>query len=209
MKLPPTPTMNSHASPPLNNPRSRGGFGRPANSVFTEEPGHRAGFFRFRRTIMTDPQSTPEPAIDETTFDQKHREYARRADDIRAANKIVLFDSLAAAGIETVTVIFDGYGDSGQIERIDVEPGQGTILLPSDRIEIARTAWENPEIERQTLTVREAIETLVYDFLIQVHSGWEINDGAYGEFTFDVAERTIKLDYNERYTSSEHYSHEF
>jgi len=158
---------------------------------------------------MTDPQSTFDPAIDETAFDRKHREYAHRAGETRAANKAVLFDSLAAAGIETVTVLFDGYGDSGQIERIDVEPGEGTVLLPPDRIEIARTIWESPEIERQTLTVREAIETLVYDFLRQVHSGWEINDGAYGEFTFDVAERTIKLDYNERYTSSEHYSHEF
>jgi hypothetical protein len=158
---------------------------------------------------MTGSQSTPEPAIDETAFDQKQLEYARRSGDIRSANKAVLFDVLAAAGIETVTVIFDGYGDSGQIERIDVEPGQGTVLLPSDRIEIVRTIWESPEIQRQTLTVREAIETVVYDFLRQTHDGWENSDGAYGEFTFDVAERTIKLDYNERYTSSEHYSHEF
>ncbi len=88
---------------------------------------------------MTNPQSTPEPAADGAAFDQKQREYARRAEEIRAANKTVLFDSLAAAGIETVTVIFDGYGDSGQIERIDVEPVEGAILLPSDRIEIART----------------------------------------------------------------------
>ena len=158
---------------------------------------------------MTDPQSTPEPAIDETAFDQKHREYARRTEHIRVANKIVLFDSLAAAGIETVTVLFDGYGDSGQIERIDVGAGEGTILLPADRIEIARTTWESPEIERQTLTIQAAIETLVYDFLRQVHSGWEINDGAYGDFIFDVTEWTIKLDYNERYTSSENFSHEF
>ena len=158
---------------------------------------------------MNDPQSTPEPAIDGTALDQKQREYARRAEEIRASNKAVLFDSLAAAGIETVTVIFDGYGDSGQIERIDVEAGERTVLLPSDRIDIARTTWGSPEIERQTQTVQEAIETLVYDFLRQVHSGWEINDGAYGEFTIDVAERTIKLDYNERYTSSEKFSHEF
>jgi hypothetical protein len=158
---------------------------------------------------MNDPQSPPEPAIDDTAFDRKHREYVRRAEEILVANKAVLFDSLAAAGIETVTVLFDGYGDSGQIERIDVGAGEGTILLPFDRIEIARTTWESPEIERQTLTVHEAIETLVYDFLRQTHSGWEINDGAYGEFTFDVAERTIKLDYNERYTSSENFSHEF
>ncbi len=158
---------------------------------------------------MIDSRPTPESIIDRAAFDQKQREYARRAEQILAANKTVLFDALAAAGIETVTVIFDGYGDSGQIERIDVEPGEGTILLPADRIEIARTIWESPEIERLTQTVQEAIETLVYDFLSQVHSGWEINDGAYGEFTFDVAERTIKLDYNERYTSSENFSHEF
>lgn len=158
---------------------------------------------------MTDPQSTPEPAADGDAFDQKHREYVRRAEENRSANKSVLFDSLAAAGIETVTVLFDGYGDSGQIERIDVEPGEGTISLPSDRIEIARMIWESPEIERQTLTVQEAIETLVYDFLRQTHAGWEIDDGAYGEFVFNVAERTIKLDYNERYTSSENFSHEF
>jgi len=158
---------------------------------------------------MTDPQSTPEPAIDETAFDQKHREYARRTEHIRVANKIVLFDSLAAAGIENVIVTFDGYGDSGQIEDISTGAGDAAIPLPPDRIEIARMIYESPEMVRQTQTVREAIETLVYDFLRQTHSGWEINDGAYGEFTFDVAERTIKLDYNERYTSSENYSHEF
>lgn len=158
---------------------------------------------------MIDSPSTPEPAIDGAAFDQKHREYVRRAEETRSANKAVLFDSLAAAGIETVTVLFDGYGDSGQIERIDVEPGEGAIPLPSGRIEILRTTRESPEIERQTQTVQEAIETLVYDFLRQTHSGWEIDDGAYGEFVFDVAERTIKLDYNERYTSSESFSHEF
>ena len=50
---------------------------------------------------MINPQSTPEPAADGAAFDQKQREYARRAEEIRAANKTVLFDSLAAAEIET------------------------------------------------------------------------------------------------------------
>lgn len=158
---------------------------------------------------MTDPQSAPEPASDDTAFDQKQREYERRAGEILAANKAVLFDSLAAAGIETVIVAFDGYGDSGQIARIDVDGAEEAIPLSRDRIEVARVRWGNPEIERRTQTVRDAIETLVYDLLRQTHEGWEINDGAYGDFTFDVAERTIKLDYNERYISSENYSHEF
>lgn len=55
----------------------------------------------------------------------------------------------------------------------------------------------------------EAIETLAYAFLESTHGGWENNGGAYGEFDFDVAAGTITLDYNERFESSENYTHEF
>jgi hypothetical protein len=41
------------------------------------------------------------------------------------------------------------------------------------------------------------------------HGGWENNEGAYGEFTFDVAQRTITLDYNERVETSEYSQHMF
>ena len=58
-------------------------------------------------------------------------------------------------------------------------------------------------------TLSDAIETLVYAFLEQSHSGWEDNDGAYGDFTFDVGNRTITLDYNERYTESDYSCHTF
>ena len=91
---------------------------------------------------MTSLLSTPEPADDGAAFAQKQREYDRRAEEIRAANKTVLFDLLASAGIETLTVLFDGYGDSGQIERVDIEAREGTVPLPLDRIEVACTTWE-------------------------------------------------------------------
>jgi hypothetical protein len=54
-----------------------------------------------------------------------------------------------------------------------------------------------------------SIERLAYHLLERTHCGWENNDGAYGDFTFDVAERTITLDYNERYTASEYSQHVF
>ena len=57
--------------------------------------------------------------------------------------------------------------------------------------------------------VRDAIETLAYDFLGQTHGGWENSDGAYGDFTFDVADRTITLDYNERHMESDYSQHVF
>ena len=57
--------------------------------------------------------------------------------------------------------------------------------------------------------MEEAIETLVYKVLNQIYGGWENNDGAYGEYTFDVTERTITLDYNERHMESDHSMHVF
>jgi hypothetical protein len=55
----------------------------------------------------------------------------------------------------------------------------------------------------------EAIEQLAYDFLRETHDGWENNAGAYGDFYFDVAERTITLNYNERFEDSEYTQHVF
>jgi len=69
--------------------------------------------------------------------------------------------------------------------------------------------WDQAEPERSPVSIADAIEQLAYDFLEQTHSGWEDNDGAYGDFTFDVAARTITLDYNERYTASDHSQHVF
>ena len=78
------------------------------------------------------------------------------------------------------------------------KPASDLVALPSGQVEIASAVWGQAEPERTTMTVHDAIERLVYDFLGKTHDGWENNDGAYGDFTFDVAERTITLDYNER-----------
>ena len=149
------------------------------------------------------------PGTDLTDWFEKDHEYAQWASELLSANKTVLFDALAAAGITSVIVNFDGYGDSGQIEDIEAKTGDEVVKLPDERIEIVDPMWGSKETERQTHTIREAIEHMAYAFLSQTHAGWENNDGAYGDFIFDVAERTIALDYNERYTSSENYAHEF
>jgi hypothetical protein len=154
-------------------------------------------------------QPIPVPAGDLTDWFEKDREYTRRANELLAGNKTILFNALAAAGITHVFVHFDGYGDSGQIEDIEAKAGDEIVELPDERIEIVDPIWGSAEIERQTHTIEEAIEHMAYAFLRQTHDGWENNDGAYGDFAFDVAERTIALDYNERFTSSENYTHEF
>ena len=72
---------------------------------------------------MTDTNPAPPPA---PTFDYAkwEAERAREADltaQVVSQNKAALFDVLAAANIATVVVVFDGYGDSGQIENIEAK----------------------------------------------------------------------------------------
>lgn len=124
-------------------------------------------------------------------------------------NKAVLLNALALAGVTHVVVTFDGYGDSGQIESVEARAGDDDIGMPGASIEIAEAIWGQSEPERSTVSIATAIESLAYDVLERTHCGWENNDGAYGDITFDVAEHAITLDYNERYTASENYSHTF
>ncbi len=129
--------------------------------------------------------------------------------EARPVNKQTLFDALAAAGLTYVTVSFDGSCDSGQIESIDARAGAEPVDLPPGKIELARPDEKGGDLQRTTHTVQDAIETLAYDLLEEEHDGWEINDGAFGEFTFDVQERSITLGYNERFSDSTYYEYVF
>ncbi len=139
----------------------------------------------------------------------KRAEHERRDAELRDVNKTAVFDALTAAGITIVVVAFDGYGDSGQIENVEAKAGDEIVALPSGQVEIASAVWDQAEPESAATTAHVAIERLVFDFLGMTHDGWENSDGAYGDFTFDVAERTITLDYNERYMQSDYSQHVF
>jgi hypothetical protein len=153
--------------------------------------------------------TTPTLAAPVPDWEIKRGEHERRDAELQPINKTALFDALAAAGITIVVVTFDGYGDSGQIENVEAKAGEDLVALPSGQIEIASAVWDQADPERTATTVHDAIERLVFDFLGMPHDGWENSDGAYGDFTFDVAERTITLDYNERYVQSEYSQHVF
>lgn len=151
----------------------------------------------------------PPSTIDLASIFAGHTERTARTLALRPANKDRLFDGLIAAGITHVTVSFDGEGDSGQIESIAAWNGETAVDFPEVEIAYAALTWDCPEIEMRELSLEEVVEQLVYDLLSDTHGGWENNDGAYGEFCFDAAARSIHLEFNERFTSSELYSHDF
>jgi hypothetical protein len=141
---------------------------------------------------------------DYAALDAAHQVMSAR---LHPANKADLFTVLAGAGIATVTVAFDGYGDSGQIESVDAIGKDGMSReLPARSITIRRARWGEAEPASEEMTVAEAVERLAYDLLGGAHPGWEINDGSFGSFVFDVAAGAITLDCNLRFADSELHS---
>jgi hypothetical protein len=149
---------------------------------------------------MTDPTETSSAAL---------------TDDVRARDKESIFAALSEAGIKTLIVHFDGYGDSGQIESIDAwakaadDPdlftAGGSVPFPSNQVLQLRSLPADPPSE---ITLQDAIETLVYDVLEETHWGWEDGEGAYGTFVFSVPQRTIKLEHNERFIDATTFHHD-
>ena len=158
---------------------------------------------------MTEETQTPQGGSGMSEWLVRENAFAQLCRSVVPWNKRVLFDVLSAHGITAVIVQFDGCGDSGQIEDIEVQGQDRPGELPSDSIEIADVSWDDLEVRPKTLSIRETIDYLVYDLLRETHCGWENNDGAYGTFTFDVGKRSILLEYNERHMESDYSEHEF
>ena len=158
---------------------------------------------------MTDLQPTLDAAATWARIEAQDAARSRLASEALLGNKAALFDALADAGITSLVVTFDGAGDSGQIESIDPRVGEASAELPPVTIAVATPTWDGSALERRTLPLSEAIEALAFAFLAETHGGWEINEGAYGEFTFDVAAHSIALDYHERVLDTVYSGHEW
>jgi hypothetical protein len=155
--------------------------------------------------IMTETiPTTPAADVTKSDWQTMQANLDRLEAELRLHNKTAVFDALAARGVTFVVVSFDGYGDEGQIQNIEVKAGEEIIAIPGGEVMFAHAEWGDSEPRRSNVTIRNALEHLTYDFLTATHCGWENDEGAYGEFTFDVAARTITLDFNERFIESEH-----
>ncbi len=90
-----------------------------------------------------------------------------------------LVQQLQRLGVETVTAEYDGSGDSGQIDV----PEFGAVKVPD--------------------ALATAVQDLFYDVLGDLYAGWEVNEGSFGEFEWDVKQNRINLVHNARIESCE------
>ncbi|MBV2148172.1 hypothetical protein KRZ98_07725 [Sphingobium sp. AS12] len=125
-------------------------------------------------------------------------------------NKTNIFAILATAGMAMVLIRFDGSGDSGQIEEMEARDAQGISLPITDTpVNMLVLPWGEHIPKSETVPLGQALENITYHLLGSAHPGWENGDGAFGEFTFDVAAGTIRLDHYDRYTATEESTHHF
>ncbi len=139
-----------------------------------------------------------------------------KADQIKKGDRVkyhsnLLFDTLAQTKVSSIEVSFEGCGDSGQIESVDYTDanGKGIDEAYLNKIIVKgseKTSYHQWDEKKKMLVktepregnVREIVEEICYDKLGASHGGWEINEGSYGTFLFDVAARKVSLEYNER-----------
>jgi len=99
---------------------------------------------------------------------------------------------LKDAAVATVHIFYDGCGDSGQIETIEYTGADGKSIDIADRVAI---------------TESELLD-LFYDLIEVRHAGWENNDGAFGEFAWDLATGSLKHSHSDRFTDYETTEHD-
>ena len=83
---------------------------------------------------------------------------------------------------------YEGSGDSGQIQRVSIRDAQdhelksdGAMVTVQDEQGVYSETGFHQHTEPRTLTLHEALEAFLYDWLEVTQPGWEINDGSSGE----------------------------
>lgn len=99
---------------------------------------------------------------------------------------------LKDAGVEVVQIDYDGCGDSGQIESVTYVDAQGQPV----------------NLAGQVTITEDQLMDLFYDLLEARHPGWENNDGAFGEFKWDLTADTLHHSHSDRFTDYDTTEHE-
>ena len=122
---------------------------------------------------MTDPQ------ID---FAETMAKWHAERDAANKAARGELLPQLRALGVTEVIAEYEGYGDSGNVEDVTVQPAG--VEIPGD--------------------LRAKVEDFAWSFAYHHHPGFENNEGGYGTLTWDVTADSITLDHADRYVECTH-----
>lgn len=123
-------------------------------------------------------------------------------------NLRLILPVLREQGIQTVTVSFDGGGDSGSIDNVAFTPHENEEAVKALPVEYMGTSssfeegrWQREAVLQQS-TLHEAIEELTNDYLEETGVDWYNDAGGFGELVIDVQQGTVSLVVDVRHTNS-------
>jgi hypothetical protein len=119
---------------------------------------------------------------------------------------------LKKLGAVRVVITYDGAGDSGQIDSVELEDKDGkSIQIPEDMMVevISYSGTYTPqgfEEKSEVCNVKlvDALDGFCCDHLQDNGIDWYNNDGGFGKQIIDVEKATAKLEHNMRVTSTEY-----
>jgi hypothetical protein len=125
-----------------------------------------------------------------------------------------VFVDLKSAGATNIVIYFDGCGDSGSIEYVDIKKSDGTLIkadeltveFPKEHSFYKDSNWIT-EVQIKQMPVCEALEAYCYEELERTNIDWYNNDGGCGQMTINLDDKVeIELEVNQRYTEYNAYS---
>jgi hypothetical protein len=114
--------------------------------------------------------------------------------DIRYAKRAML-KALRSYGIASVTIVYDGQGDSGQIEAIFAYDAKEQPVVLDRPVHLALYR-RKPASNYGSLL--EALDDFAWLLLGHFHDGFVNNEGGFGTIRIDVAKRSVVLDHDDR-----------
>ncbi len=124
-----------------------------------------------------------------------------------ARNLRIALRALKRRGATEARAEYDGCGDSGQVEEIEIEGGEcddariGCWEVGSERAGEGDEERLVHRLRRTRKPLRDVVEDAMYRHLESLHGGWENNDGAFGTLVLSVTTGALTIEHNSRYVA--------
>ncbi|MDR8763318.1 DUF6878 family protein [Burkholderia multivorans] len=166
-------------------------------------------------TLLPDGTATLEHYDNVENSNESTHEFG--TDSELTAALIAVGTALRSVGAISVTVEYNGYGDSGGVETITLQwpgsPGTPPASIAIPRLDYGSAASSTTDGEStpdlQEHSFDDAVENLLYDAIdLAGHGGWENNDGGGGTFIVH-ADATASLEHCDNFTDTVNNSYIF
>ncbi len=127
-----------------------------------------------------------------------------------ARNKEILLDALTHAGAFRACVTYQGGGDEGSDEGVSVFGADNASLELSGTVSLFFECYGQEDGQWKTAIVQQEqpLDAALCDYAMEAvnqhHSGWENNEGGYGEVVFECETGTVRIGHNDYVVKSDY-----